>query len=86
MELSMKNIDSFDGFETRALFSTELTCVPPLWNYPKTVGVARALLPMRFSGVCKPLLESVSDLVCAAGEGLPRHGDLCEVTFVRVLS
>ena len=44
----MKNIDSFDGFEIRALFSTELTCVPPLWNHPKTVGVAQAILPVRF--------------------------------------
>ena len=57
----MKNIDSFDGFETRALFSTELTCVPPLWNHPKTVGVAQAILPVQFSGVCKTLLETVRD-------------------------
>jgi hypothetical protein len=69
----MKNIDSFDGSETRALSSTELTCVPPLWNHPKTVGVAQALVPVRFSGMCKPLLEPVSGLHCAAGESLLKH-------------
>jgi hypothetical protein len=86
MELSMKNIDSFDGFETRALFSTELTCVPPLWNHRKTVGVAQAILPVGFSETCEPLVEPVSGLVCAAGEGFLKHGDFCEVTFVGVIS
>jgi hypothetical protein len=82
----MKNVDSFDGFETRALFSAELTRFPLLWNHPKTVGVAQAILPVRSSETCKPLLEPISDLICAADGGFQKHGDFCQVTFVWALS
>jgi hypothetical protein len=86
MELSLKNIDSFDGVETRAPFSTELTCVLSLWNHPKIVGVAQAIMPVRFSETCKPLLEPVSGLDCAAGERLPKQIVFRKVTFVEAIS
>jgi hypothetical protein len=86
MKVKHENIDSFDDFEKRALFSTELTRVPPLWNHPSTVNVAQAILPVRISETCKPLLEPVSDVVCAAGEGFPKHGDFRGVTFVEAIS
>ena len=47
----MKNFDSVERHHLRPWVSLELTCVPPLWNHPKTVGVAQALVPVRFSGI-----------------------------------
>ncbi len=82
----MKNIDSFDGFEIRALFSTELTCVPPLGNHPKTVGVAQAILPVRFLSPTQAAARTISELVCAAGEQFRNHGDFYQVTFVEAIS
>jgi hypothetical protein len=73
MGLNMKNFDGYNSNDARPFSSSELTCVPPLWNHPKTVGVAQAILPVRFSGTCKPLLEPVSGLHCAAGESLLKH-------------
>ena len=82
----MKNFNGSYRNYARFLFSRELTRVPPLWNHPKTVGVAQAILPVRFSEICKPLLEPVSDPVCATGEGFPKDGDSCEVTFPQAIS
>jgi hypothetical protein len=45
-----------------------LTLLPLLWNHPKIVGVAQALLPVQFFGTCKRLLEPVLGLESEAGE------------------
>ena len=83
----MKNIDSFDGIETRALFSTELTCVPPLWNHPKIVGVAQALLPVRFS---EPHASRCSNqhwiLSVPLASSVRESERFCQVTFVEAIS
>jgi hypothetical protein len=35
----MKNLDSFDSYQSRMLFNTRLTCLLPFWNHPKTVAL-----------------------------------------------
>jgi|GEM_PF-4043938 len=76
----MKNLDSYNGNDASRHFSPELTCVPPLWNHLRTVGVAQAPLPVRFFGTCKPLLEPVSGLDCEARER-PRSNELLRSNF-----
>jgi hypothetical protein len=78
----MKNFDSPKGNKTRRHFSLELTHVLPVWNHPKIVGVAQALLPVRFSGKCKLLLDPQLGLDCDPGERAPKQIAFCEVTFV----
>ena len=72
MTLNMKNFESYNGNDTRPLFSSELTCVLPVWNHPKIVGVAQALLPVRFSGKCKLLVDPVLGIDCDPGERPPK--------------
>jgi hypothetical protein len=86
MVSKMKKIDGSTGKETKVYLTPELTRVRPLWNHPRNVGVAQAILPVRFSDKCKPLLEPVWDLGYAAGEGFRKHGDFCEVTFAEAIS
>jgi len=69
--------------ETWALFSTELTRVPLLWNHPKTAEVGQALLPVRFPGIRKGCSNQDRILILR-----PRGSEAtssCEVTFVVAL-
>jgi hypothetical protein len=66
----MKKIDSMYGKETSVYFALKLTHVPLLWNHAKTVVVAQALLPVRFSGECKLPLNPVLAFDREAARGL----------------
>ncbi len=82
----MKNLDSVDGLETQTLLSGALTRIQPLWNYPKTIGVAQALLPVRFSGHCKPLLDTQGKRSPLCGERKVSEAvSFCQVTIVGAL-
>jgi|HubBroStandDraft_6_1064221.scaffolds.fasta_scaffold29289_4 hypothetical protein len=70
---TMKNVDSLNANVARLLCSCELTRVLPVWNHPRIVGVAQALLPVRFSGKCKLLPDAQLGLDCDPGESLPKH-------------
>jgi hypothetical protein len=59
----------------------ELTLLPLLWNHPKIVGVAQALLPVRFSGTHKPLREPVLGLESRSLEIV--RSNFCTGRFVR---
>ena len=70
---TMKNVDSLNANVARLLCSCELTRVLPLWNHPRIVDVAQALLPVRFSGKCKLLPDPQLGLDCEPGESFPKH-------------
>jgi hypothetical protein len=70
MTLNMKNFDSSNANDARPRFSRELTWVLPVWNHPKIVGVAQALLPVRFSGKSKLLLDPVLGFDCDPARSL----------------
>lgn len=86
MTLNMKKFDSYNDNDTLPLFSSELTRVPPLWNHPKIVGVAQALLSARSFGKCKLLLGPVLGFDCDPGERPPKQIAFREVTFVYAFS
>jgi hypothetical protein len=83
----MKFFDKWNGCDTLSRFAPQLTRVSPLWNYPKTVGVAQAFLPVRFLPRASPRSKHQGILVPQLARYIRSLGflrrNICRGAFVR---